>query len=65
MQVFYIECRTGCTCCRDENHYRGLYATLAEAEARIARWKRGEGNPVSSQYPHYVKVILIHILKKR
>lgn len=51
--VFYIECRTGCSCCSDENHYRGFYKTREEAQARVDRFKRGIDFPVCSQYSRY------------
>jgi hypothetical protein len=35
-QLYSIDCRTGCSCCRGENHSRGLYATYEEAERRVA-----------------------------
>lgn len=52
-KIYKIECRTGCSCCSYENHYRGLYRTREEASARIARFRRGEDNPVASQYSKY------------
>lgn len=46
--VYSIRCRTGCSCCRGENHARGLYATIEEAERRV---KRFESMPLlASQY---------------
>jgi len=27
-ELFFVECRTGCTCCQDENHIVGPYSTL-------------------------------------
>lgn len=29
---YLIECRTGCTCCASENHYRGPFSTKEAAE---------------------------------
>ena len=29
---YLIECRTGCTCCADENHYRGPFTTREIAQ---------------------------------
>lgn len=52
-KVYVIECRTGCSCCANENHHRGVYLTRAEAQARIDRFKRGVDNPVASQYSKY------------
>lgn len=53
MKVYKIECRTGCSCCSEENHYRGLYETKEEAQARIDRFKRGIDYPLASQYSIY------------
>ena len=53
MTLYRIECRTGCTCCRDENHYRGFYPSREEALARIARFNNGLDYPVASQYARY------------
>jgi hypothetical protein len=52
MDIYLIECRTGCTCCSYENHHRGPYFTKEEAERRITFFlKPGESNnPVASQY---------------
>lgn len=52
MKVFCIECMTGCTCCSNENHYRGFYKTREDAERRVNYWKNGEGSdfPLASQY---------------
>ena len=52
-KIYRIKCRTGCTCCRSDNHYRGLYLTKEEAEARISRFRRGVDYPVASQYSKY------------
>lgn len=49
-KVYLIECRTGCSCCASDNHFRGPYRTKEEAQARIDRFKRGVNNPVASQY---------------
>jgi hypothetical protein len=35
MKLFAIECRTGCTCCSCDNHYRGPYKTSEDAQRRI------------------------------
>lgn len=39
MTLFLIECRTGCTCCSNENHYRGPYSTRQIAEKRVEEFK--------------------------
>lgn len=53
VEVFAIDCSTGCSCCSDENHSRGFYQTREEVEARIKRFKSGVDNPVASQYARY------------
>jgi hypothetical protein len=53
MKLFRIECRTGCTCCKEDNHYRGFYETREEAQARIDRFYRGLDYPLASQYARY------------
>lgn len=35
MKVFYIELRTGCTCCRDENYKEGFFPDLISAVKRV------------------------------
>lgn len=37
--LYSIECRTGCTCCRYENHTRGLYGSFEEAERRRDKFR--------------------------
>ncbi len=36
---FLIECRTGCTCCSDENHYRGPFSTREIAERAVKTYE--------------------------
>jgi hypothetical protein len=36
---FLIECRTGCTCCSDENHYRGPFSTREIAENAVKAYE--------------------------
>lgn len=54
MKLFKIYCSTGCTCCSDNNHYRGYYKSKEDAEKRIEFFKKpdAENNPVASQYAH-------------
>jgi hypothetical protein len=52
-KAWVIECRTGCSCCAEENHYRGYYATEADAKRQKARWLRGIDYPLASQYARY------------
>ena len=32
IKVWIVHCRTGCTCCASENHYRGPFKTKEKAE---------------------------------
>jgi len=52
-RIYVIECRTGCSCCAYENHFRGLYLSREEAQARIDRFRKGIDTPVGSQYSKY------------
>jgi len=51
-QIFTIHCRTGCTCCSGDNHWRGPYRTDGDATRRIAHFRNPENKfcPVASQY---------------
>lgn len=33
-KAYVVECRTGCSCCASENHYRGPFKTKEKAEER-------------------------------
>lgn len=48
--AYVIECRTGCSCCSYDNHYRGPYKTKEDAENRIKYFMSGDYYPVASQY---------------
>lgn len=37
---FVVHCRTGCTCCQSENHYRGPFKTRAFAKTRANGYHR-------------------------
>ena len=53
--VFVIHCSTGCTCCSSENHYRGFYASQADAQRRVDSFRSLDSKfwPVASQFaPH-------------
>jgi len=54
MKLILIECRTGCTCCSSDNHYRGPYKTVDDAKRRIASFLAPDSKfwPVASQYAH-------------
>ena len=55
-KVYTIEARTGCSCCSDDNHYRGFYRTREDAERRIQFYLTSSGSnlyyPLGSQYAH-------------
>lgn len=50
--LWLIECRTGCTCCSDENHHRGPYRSKEDADRRVASFVAPNSKywPVASQY---------------
>lgn len=51
MKAYMIECRTGCSCCCNENHYRGFYKTEEEVNHRISYFlSPGNFYPLASQY---------------
>lgn len=52
-EVWVIECRTGCTCCSDENFTQGPYLTEDQAVEVKQRYEQGKGNPLASQYAKY------------
>lgn len=53
IDLWYIECRTGCSCCSDQNFNIGFYKTIEEAGVVVEKYRRGEGNPLASQYAKY------------
>lgn len=52
MKIFLIDCRTGCSCCSDENHWRGPYRTKEDAERRVKSFLAIDSKfwPLASQY---------------
>lgn len=52
ISIWLIHCRTGCTCCSYENHYRGPYRTKDDADRRVASFldAKSEYWPLGSQY---------------
>lgn len=52
-KIYTIESRTGCTCCRYDNFWRGFYATENEAETRANRFRTGVEHIISSRYSKY------------
>jgi hypothetical protein len=47
-KVYFVECRTGCSCCSGENHYRGPFSTEEIAHKRVVRYR--ELAILASQY---------------
>jgi len=39
MEAYFVECRTGCSCCSSENHSRGPFSTKEIAEARVVAYR--------------------------
>jgi hypothetical protein len=52
-RVWYIECRTGCSCCAYDNFDYGFYDNPETPQALIDKWLVGVGNPLGSQYARY------------
>jgi len=50
--IWLISCRTGCTCCSSDNHYRGPYKSEDDAARRIAYFLSPDSKywPLASQY---------------
>ncbi len=48
MKSFFIYCSTGCSCCNNENHYRGPFSSRSVAEERIKYYR--EHPILASQY---------------
>lgn len=38
--LFLVHCRTGCSCCRDENHVVGPYSTEEKAKEAVTEFRR-------------------------
>jgi hypothetical protein len=51
--VYFIEARTGCTCCSYENFMEGPYTDKDDAQAIIDKWSAGDENPLASQFAKY------------
>ena len=51
--VWWIEAITGCTCCADQNFDQGFYFDEETPTALVERWRRGDGNPLASQFAKY------------
>jgi hypothetical protein len=49
-KIYLIYASTGCTCCSEENHYRGPYKSKEDCEKRIKYYKTSNYWPVASQY---------------
>lgn len=37
--AYIIYCSTGCSCCNNENHYRGPFSSKAAADAAVTQFK--------------------------
>ena len=50
--LFFIEARTGCSCCRENNHIRGPYKFKKDAEKRINYYLSKDSKywPIGSQF---------------
>lgn len=48
--VWIVYCSTGCSCCREDNHYRGPYSSLEKARAAVQQFTNWP--LLSSQYAH-------------
>lgn len=46
--AFFIECRTGCSCCANENHFTGPWRSLSRARQEVAYYR--ETRRLASQY---------------
>lgn len=63
--AYLVECRTGCSCCSGDNHYRGPYKIKEDAERGIEYFRTSNNGfcPVSSQFSrrgsYYIKEITI------
>lgn len=57
--VWYIVCETGCSCCSYRNYNIGYWTDVEEPKQLIAKWLRGEGNPLKSQYYPYGQYALV------
>ncbi len=44
-KVWWIECRTGCSCCANENFDYGFFLDKEEPQEIINKWSKGIGNP--------------------
>ena len=57
-KVWYIDCRTGCTCCAYENFDYGFFLNPEEPQELINKWSKGIGNPLASQYAKFGRYYL-------
>ena len=51
--VWWIECKTGCSCCAGDNFDLGFWDNPDEPQAWIDQWRQGIDNPLGSQYAKY------------
>ena len=48
MKAYVIECRTGCSCCSGDNHYRGPYSSKEVADRKAQSFH--DARLLASQY---------------
>lgn len=58
-KVWYITCSTGCSCCANLNFDQGFYDNPEKPQAYIDKWRKGDGNPLASQYAPFGRYSLI------
>lgn len=56
--VWWIEAITGCSCCADQNFDQGFYFDEETPQKIVERWRKGDGNPLTSQYAKYGRYYL-------
>ena len=57
-KVWYIEAMTGCTCCCDQDFDQGFYDNPERPQEIIDRWRKGDNNPLASQFAKYGRYYL-------
>lgn len=50
IELWYISCETGCTCCSWQDFHQGFYKSEKEAKDIIEQYLQGIDNPLASQY---------------
>lgn len=39
VDAYFVDCSTGCSCCRGENHERGPFSSREVADARVEQYR--------------------------